>query len=373
MENRKVLIYNFGQHYREPIFKKLDEHIGFDFYFGDRNKDIKIFDYNTLKGYKGLLKNKKIFGPIYWQSGLLKLAFKNYEQYVLLGEYFCITHWVLFFILKLRNKKIHLWTHGWYGNETKMQANVKKLYFSFADKLWLYGEYSKNLMLKNGFSCNKLSVIYNSLNVEKQNEIYFTLSPNDIYKKRFNNNDKILFYIGRLQKRKKIEQIIEAIHLLKQNYNINYNFVAVGVGDELEALKKISQKYNLENNIWFYGASYKEEEIGNLIYNSDICISPGNVGLTAMHSLAYGTPVITHSNFTTQMPEFEAIKEGVSGLFFKEDSVESLASKIMELSTIIQAKGKDQIRKDCRKVILEKYNPNYQLNVIKQILNENVH
>lgn len=57
-------------------------------------------------------------------------------------------------------------------------------------------------------------------------------------------------------------------------------------------------------------------------------ISPGKVGLTAMHGLAYGVPIITHGNFDNQMPESEAIQPGVTGDFFEEDSVESLAAVI---------------------------------------------
>ena len=44
-------------------------------------------------------------------------------------------------------------------------------------------------------------------------------------------------------------------------------------------------------------------------------VSPGNVGLTAIHSLSYGTPVLTHNNFNNQMPEVESIQPGFNGYF----------------------------------------------------------
>lgn len=53
------------------------------------------------------------------------------------------------------------------------------------------------------------------------------------------------------------------------------------------------------------------------IYNADLCVSPGNVGLTAMHSLVFGCPVITHNCFEWQMPEFEAIQPGITGDFLR--------------------------------------------------------
>ncbi len=77
-------------------------------------------------------------------------------------------------------------------------------------------------------------------------------------------------------------------------------------------------KNQSKGRIWLYGACYDEEIIGELIFNAQLCVSPGNVGLTAMHSLVYGTPVITHNNFSNQSPEFEAIIDGKTGSFSKK-------------------------------------------------------
>lgn len=82
-----------------------------------------------------------------------------------------------------------------------------------------------------------------------------------------------------------------------------------------QQLQQQVKSYNLANNIWFYGACYDEIKNAALIYNADLCVSPGNVGLTAMHSMVFGTPVITHNDFKWQMPEFEAIEPGKTGDF----------------------------------------------------------
>ncbi|WP_445432631.1 glycosyltransferase [Chryseobacterium indoltheticum] len=345
----------------------MDKELSFDFYFGDNSADIKTFDYNKLKGYKGTLKSIPLYKVVYWQKGLLKLAFDSYSNYILLGEYYCITHWLLFLLLKLQGKKIILWSHGWYGNESITKRIIKKMYFSFANKILLYGNYAKELMIKEGFAEKKLEVIYNSLDFERQNEICKSLHKTDVFINYFKNNNKILFYIGRLQKSKKIEQIILALQNLQKD-NIFVNLVIIGKGEAEENLSNLVKDNQLEKYVWFYGATYKEEEIAELVYNADLCISPGNVGLTAMHSLVYGTPVITHFNFKNQGPEFEAIVPDVSGDFFEENSVEDLQSKIKNLITI--EKDKEIIFENCRKVIIDKYNPEYQIKIIKGIIDD---
>ena len=78
--------------------------------------------------------------------------------------------------------------------------------------------------------------------------------------------------------------------------------VIIGDGQEREKLEKLSRQLDVKT--WFYGACYDDVQTAQLIYDADICVSPGNVGLTAMHVMSFGTPVITHSNFVNQMPPF---------------------------------------------------------------------
>lgn len=59
-----------------------------------------------------------------------------------------------------------------------------------------------------------------------------------------------------------------------------------------------------------------------------MCVCPAAVGLTAIHALSYGCPVISNDNVETQMPEFESIVEGETGSLFKENDIEDLVEKL---------------------------------------------
>ena len=115
-----------------------------------------------------------------------------------------------------------------------------------------------------------------------------------------------------------------------------------------------------------YGPCYEEEELGEIFYNSAICVSPGNVGLTAIHSLTFGCPVITHGNFSHQGPEFEAIKEGITGSFFKENDKNDLTSKIkfwIDRST----EEREHTRVEAFKEIDRKWNIDSQIETLKSL------
>ena len=229
----------------------------------------------------------------------------------------------------------------------------------------VYGEYAISLMSKEGFDKSKMVCIANSLDYDNQLKIRLNLSPSSIYSTHFSNSYPVLFYIGRVQKSKKLEYIIQAMDILKQK-GFPVNLVVVGKDVDGVHLDCEIAKYNLGSHVWLYGPCYDEMRIGEMFYNADVCVSPGNVGLTAIHSLTYGCPVITHNNFPFQGPEFESIIQGKTGDFFQENDVNSLADTILKwLSQNLHSR--EAIRQFAYQTIDTKWNLYYQMNILKQV------
>ncbi|RCS27695.1 glycosyltransferase [Polaribacter sp. WD7] len=367
MNKQTCLIYNYAQHYRGGIFKLLDRQLNIDSYFGDKMGDVKKLDYKELKNFKKELKNINIYSHIYWQKGALKLLFKPYANYIILGEYYCLSTWFILIFSKFSNKKIYLWTHGWYGNESASKRILKKAFFKLSDSLLLYGNYAKELMIDEGFKKEKLHVIYNSLDYKKQLEVRSKLKKTSIYNDYFGNDNPVLIFIGRLTKIKNLNFLIE-IQKKMVTKETPINLIFIGSGEEEENLKRSVKLNNTEKLTWFFGPSYDEYDIGNLLYNADICVSPGNVGLTAMHAMTYGTPVISHNNFSLQMPEFESIVKGVTGEFFEYNNKESLLKTIE--NWLNNNHNREFTRKSCFERIDKYFNPAYQIEIIKNQLDE---
>ena len=146
------------------------------------------------------------------------------------------------------------------------------------------------------------------------------------------------------------------------------NLTFIGYFTVKEDLAKFSVSLGVMDQIWFYGASYDEAKNAELIYNADLCISPGNIGLTAIHSLMFGTPAITHSNFPYQMPEFESIKQGVTGDFFQENNSVSLAQCIE--NWFLNHVDREKARLACYHKIDNEWNPYYQIGIFKKVFAE---
>ena len=101
------------------------------------------------------------------------------------------------------------------------------------------------------------------------------------------------------------------------------------------------------------------------MYNADLCVVPGDIGLTAIHSLMFGTPAISHNCFKYQGPEFEAIKSGITGDYYKYGSVENLADII---SLWFKNHNRQEVRNNCYKEIDTSWNPAYMFEVVKKHL-----
>lgn len=313
------------------------------------------------------IKNSYQFGTL-WQTGVTKLPFSNYDIIIFSGNIRSISTWVSSIIARICGKRVYFWTHGVYGKEDKLSLFIKRIFLSIPNGNFFYGNLSLQKVLSWNFNKMENHVIYNSLNYDFHKNMRMIKGDPKIFENQFNTENPVLIFVGRLTVIKKLDQLLFAVKKLK-NEGILYNIVLIGDGPEKENLKTISDENNL--NVWFYGECYDENILYSLIKTADLCISPGNVGLTLIHCLSYGTPVITHDNFDYQMPEAEAILPGLNGDFFKKDSIEDLAIKINKWFEDHKNIDRDTIRENCYSIIDEKYNPYFQSALLEKVLLNN--
>lgn len=359
------LIYNTAPRYREAVFRAIEAEYDCDWYFGETKSDIKEMDTSLLKRVKYY---KTIGNPnkMYWKRSILCLLFKKeYKNFFMLAEVRSITDWLFFWLANtfFPKKKVFIWTHGWYGKEYGVDAKMKLWLFRHVSGTFVYGDRAKILLEERGIPKDTIFSIHNSLDYDKQKALRECITPSDIYKTHFHNDYPTIIFIGRLTKVKKLDMVMDAVARLKDRGEI-YNLVFVGDGEERERLVKKVADVHLGEKVWFYGACYDEQKNAELVYNADLCVSPGNVGLTSIHCLTFGCPVITHNDFAWQMPEHEAIQAGITGDFFKKDDVEDLTNVISRWFANKQ-KRRDEVRKACFKEIDIEWNPYYQIEVIK--------
>lgn len=352
-----------GTHYRTGIFTLLDKYYDITWCFGKGNKTIPKIDDNLLKKVRRTY-IVNLFSNWYWQKGIVKSLWKDYDYYILNGELYSLAVWIFTFINKLFfRKKVYYWSHGWYGRESNLKKKLKSVYFTMPTGAFFYGNHAREIMKKEGLSIENIHVVHNSLDYSKQLLLRKNSLSDNILKEHFGNDNFNIIFIGRLTNSKKLDMLINAVTLLKKE-NLFFNVTVVGEGEAKSKLFELAESQNVP--CWFYGACYDEELNAQLIASADICVSPGNVGLTAIHSMMFGTPVITHDNFPYQGPEFEAVRQNETGSFFKENDTESLSTAIK--NWVFTHKDRNEIRQKCYNEIDSAWNPKYQLKVISEVI-----
>ncbi|MDD4777197.1 MAG: glycosyltransferase [Fermentimonas sp.] len=372
-------VTNIAPHYRAPLWKTLlnnniwNAHF---FYSDDSKSGIRPIDFSEtdfsskkerlhkLKAYRWIGK-KQI-----WQVGLIHHCIKgDFEHAIFLGEISRLSTWIAVMVCRMRGIQVAFWSHGLLGGESKYRLMLKKMLFRLAHSHLLYERRAKKLMVQQGFPANKLHVVFNSLDYDthlKLRDEFRTIEKAEVFPFFGNPDLPILIFVGRLTPVKRLDLLVEAANRINAD-STKVNLVIMGDGVERQNLEQMG-KQGIENKwLHFTGACYDEREIGKFLSKSDLCVSPGNVGLTAIHSLSFGTPVCTHDNMCNQMPEAGAIESGYNGFFFKENDAEDLKNKIEEWFS--SNYDRSITENNSNEIIDKYYNPHYQLTVINRLIN----
>ena len=168
-----------------------------------------------------------------------------------------------------------------------------------------------------------VQVIYNGMNLDEFKKDI----PHGIFKRKYNIDSKYLLYLGRLDKLKGINYIIEAFSLLPEKYD-EYKLVIVGrINPYKEELDKIINRNNLQDKIIF--TDYVTEEDKLYAYNdAEMFINPvkymGGVSITVFESILSNTPVIVTAE------SGEVIEKIDAGLIVEYANVEQLKDAIIK-------------------------------------------
>lgn len=356
-------------HYRVPVFNNISRTCAISelAIYADVREDssgIKTPSHKELENSSFKYVNSldvRVGGRLILSTGSIKAALSSSDVLILWGDAFCPGNWLSVFLAKLKGKKIAFWTHGLYGNEGSLKKWVRCKFYSMSDALLLYGSHARKLLQDSGFPEGKLYVINNALDFSVQDELFKKLR--DVVPVASSEKLRLIF-VGRLTKVKKLHLLLKALKELQSIIDVSLDLVGDGI--ELDNLKTIANDIGISGRVNFHGAVYEEAMLAELIMSADITVSPGNVGLTAMHSLVYGVPVVSHSNASTQMPEFESIQPGVSGELFDENDLNSLVKNILKCKSKIS----DNIitSESCRQVLKNFYSFSYQTDVFDKFL-----
>ena len=375
---RVAILYPYLAHYREAVFNALCGSAARHRYeiFSDRQSNIpsiatippersRYFDAAGRLNWR-FVRNCWPFEEVLWQSAALRIALSPaFDSVILLGNVKYISTWVAAILARITGKRVLMWTHGILRRERGMRGHIRKAFYRLAHGLLLYGVRARDLLADQDFDLNRLYVIYNSLDTAAQLRALEALDDGACAAARRSYgipaNVPLLIAIGRLVPGKDLQLLPKALQILRTQ-GLEAHLLFIGDGPVRQALENLASDLGIQRNVHFAGPVYAEPELCPLIAAADLCVSPGSVGLTAMHALIYGTPVITHDDFDQQKPEFEAIQAGLTGAFFRRGDPVDLAETVR--SWLSMNGDRQAVATRCRERVLQYYTPDNQRELI---------
>jgi len=293
-----------------------------------------------------------------WQPGVIAKVFRDRPDVVIAqGSPYDLTTWALTMVGRILGTEVLLWTHGLQGEESGLKWVVRKCLYELSRGLLLYGDHAKRLLIAKGFPAERLHVIYNSLDDCEQEEVFRRITEQDRAAFRrsigIQANERLICFTGRLQPVKRLPSLLQALALVVQR-GMHVHLVLVGDGSERAKLESLSAELGLTRLVHFLGAVYDESRLGLVISASDLAVVPSGAGLTVMHSLAYGTPVLLHDKVEEHFPEWEAVREEETGWFYRWGEVSDCANKIID--ALFPKPRKHGVTAMCQSMIRNRYN-----------------
>lgn len=380
---RLLLQQNSVAHYRTSLLRELSAHEGLELHV--------VADTRSETAFMTAVESTESLGctfhlarvtsfritdraTLFWQPDAVVAAWRVRPDVIIgVGSPYSVTSWALLLLGRITNAPVLLWTHGLLVPEKGPKWLIRSLQYRLASGLLLYGERSRDLLARQGMTEERLHVVFNSLGVTKDEQARLEVSTEAKSALRrewgISEEEHVLIFVGRLQRRKRLDRLLTLVHGLR-DANCRVHALVVGEGEDRTHLERLATDLQVRAVVHFLGESRDETKLADCFGISDLCVIPSGPGLTVIHAMSYGVPVLTTNDVGDQYPEAEAIEDGVNGFLCPMDDAVATLRKTKEV--LRELRSRRDIAKLCRQTIARRYTPKHQaqnmLSAIRSVL-----
>jgi glycosyltransferase involved in cell wall biosynthesis len=139
--------------------------------------------------------------------------------------------------------------------------------------------------------------------------------------------DRVLTYVGRLDREKHVFVILEALSKLPADFKLDLNII--GGGAQLAELQTLANQLGIERRVHFLG-ELADHEVVEELGKSSAFVMPSTQelqSLATIEAMAAGRPVIA----ARALALTDLVTDGVSGLLYQPDSATELSKCILKM------------------------------------------
>jgi glycosyltransferase involved in cell wall biosynthesis len=231
-----------------------------------------------------------------------------------------------------------LWGHGYAKDERARRRGARKILTRFASALVFYEPTTREAYVRDGWDASRAFVALNSLDhgpIEEARRCWLE-RPDQLDKFRQEHRihgGPVILFVSRLHPNNRVDLLIRATAKLAAEIP-GLKTVIIGNGlAEKARLETLARETNATDRVIFQNGIYDELKLAPWFLSASVFCYPAHVGLSLIHALWYGLPIVTSDNLAAQNPEVVALQNNVNGLLYEHGSAESLAVALRSILT----------------------------------------
>ena len=314
----KVYIFASGDSNAQRKFSSKDTFISRGIRFNPYPQyRVALFPYTSILKLNAL-KVDLIHAHTPFSMGMAALAIAKLGRYPLAGTFHTM----------INNKQI---VDAYYAKNKFLREMTSKYMCKYA--VFFYkqcnttivpSESIKKLMANAGVE--NIHVVPNSVDVHAFNP---NVDGSSTRKKLgLSNRDKVILYVGRTSKEKRLEDLLKAVKVLSSKDN-RIKLVIAGAGPALDHYKHLAVKLGIGNSTKFLGM-VPHDKLPEIYAMSDVFSIPSTFetqGIVALEAMASGKPVVGANYLALK----ELIQSGVNGEKFDAGDYKGCAKQLTKV------------------------------------------
>jgi glycosyltransferase involved in cell wall biosynthesis len=275
--------------------------------------------------------NKRVSGYVFFFHLFKTLLFLNIDKNVIIHAQ--RPDYILPFILLHRKNPKICTLHGAHIKNVSLKKgpilgylyeHIERYVFLHIDKVITISSETHNYYCKKyPFLKEKSITIPNGVNIN----IFKPLPDNNTAKEyEILSKEKVILYVGRLEKEKRVDFIIEIFKNLKNTHS-DLKLMIVGNGREKESLQTLVKQMSLTDIIFIESLSY--EEVPRIMNCADLlimCSLHEGMPTVVLEALACGLPVVS-----TDVGDLNHIISSETGCIFKTEEIKDIKDSISDI------------------------------------------
>ena len=336
--NRIIVIQPALPAYRLDFFDKLSFYYGASLkvYYSHESMGV-LTEFGDVNPWAEKIGNiEPVLPGVEWQHGVFSISIRAGDVIVISGAPRCISNMFLFLKARLCGAKAVWWGHYWSSTTKKHRFILRMLLMRLAHSVLFYtdqevDEYRKGM---GKLDKRKISALNNGINTDSIVNLRVPYVSSE--------RPKELLFIGRLTEKSEIDLVLKA---LAQPGLEDVFLSVIGDGPDTVSFISMTDVLGISDRVVWHGATTDEARIASIANQCRAFVYPGAVGLSLIHSMAYGLPSIVHDERFLHMPEIAAFEDGETGVAFHKGDTSDLANVIRAI--IDQTDVLDYMSKSC--------------------------